>query len=58
MITAGITIGRQTEIISGLAAGELVAVAGASGLVDGARVRVSDAPATAGSSRSPEPGKN
>ena len=57
MITPGVTIGMRTEVVRGLAAGELVAVTGASGLVDGARVRITEAPAPAGAPPSPEPAK-
>jgi RND family efflux transporter MFP subunit len=40
MITPGVTVGALTEVVKGLAAGEVVAVGGASSLADGGAVRV------------------
>jgi membrane fusion protein, multidrug efflux system len=40
MITPGVTVGAITEVIKGLAAGEVVAVGGVSSLTDGGPVRV------------------
>jgi RND family efflux transporter MFP subunit len=40
MITPGVTIGTLTEVVKGLAAGEIVAVGGASALTDTGPVRV------------------
>ena len=40
LITPGVTIGARTEVLKGLAAGDVVAVTGASSLTDGGLVRV------------------
>ena len=40
MVTTGLTLGALTEVLQGLAAGEMVATSGAEALSDGAQVRV------------------
>ena len=45
LVTLGMRFGTRTEILKGIAAGELVAVAHAGELVDGARVTVASSPA-------------
>ena len=57
MITPGVTVGATTEVLKGLAAGEVVAVGGAPLLTDGGTVRVDGQAAAGGPPSVPVPAR-